>query len=303
MTTIQPELEAAGGAGAGDDFVAEILTRRRRRLPVLTAILVLAVAAGGAFIAGAEVQKHYGESSSSAPRAAPALPLPSARWPRASGPAAVPAARPLRRRRGSGRRHGRHRDADQGVEPLRDRRDRQHRARAHVACFAGEQDRQRHRPDDSSRRLGDGHGRPGEERQLHGDGDHDRQGRQWLARSRRLGVAARRSLAIVPLALLAAGCGGSSSSSGTPATTTTRTGAPRRRRAGRGVHGVHKLPQAARDRDDRLGGFGRRPRRCVRRETADPWRLRPVGGSGARGGALLRAEPDRRPAEGVHGLP
>jgi hypothetical protein len=62
MTAIQPELTADGD----DDFVAEILTRRKRRLPILTAILVLAVAAGGAFIAGAEVQKHYGKSSSAA---------------------------------------------------------------------------------------------------------------------------------------------------------------------------------------------------------------------------------------------
>src|SRR5579862_1913694 len=61
MTTIQPEL-----AAGDDDFVAEILTRRKRRLPILTAILVLAVAAGGAFIAGAEVQKHYGKASSAA---------------------------------------------------------------------------------------------------------------------------------------------------------------------------------------------------------------------------------------------
>ena len=59
MTTIQPEL-----AAGDDDFVTEILTRRKRRLPILTAILVLAVAAGGAFIAGAEVQKHYGKSTS-----------------------------------------------------------------------------------------------------------------------------------------------------------------------------------------------------------------------------------------------
>jgi hypothetical protein len=58
MTTIQPEL-----AAGDDDFVTEILTRRKRRLPVLTAILVLAVAAGGAFIAGAEVQKHYGKTT------------------------------------------------------------------------------------------------------------------------------------------------------------------------------------------------------------------------------------------------
>ena len=60
MTTMQPELTADDG----DDFVAEILTRRKRRLPILTAILVLAVAAAGAFIAGAEVQKHYGKTSS-----------------------------------------------------------------------------------------------------------------------------------------------------------------------------------------------------------------------------------------------
>jgi hypothetical protein len=59
MTTIQSELPA------GDDFVTEILTRRKRRLPALTAILVLAVVAGGAFIGGAEIQKHYGSSSSS----------------------------------------------------------------------------------------------------------------------------------------------------------------------------------------------------------------------------------------------
>jgi hypothetical protein len=58
MTTIQSEL-----AVGDDDFVTEILTRRKRRLPILTAILVLAVAAGGAFIAGAEVQKHYGKST------------------------------------------------------------------------------------------------------------------------------------------------------------------------------------------------------------------------------------------------
>ena len=68
MTTSQPELATGNGDDfvGDDDFVAEILTRRKRRLPVLTAILVLAIAAGGAFIAGAEVQKKYGTSSSSA---------------------------------------------------------------------------------------------------------------------------------------------------------------------------------------------------------------------------------------------
>lgn len=61
MTTIQPEL-----THERDDSVSEmILTRRKRRLPVLTAILVLAVGAGGAFIGGAEIQKNYGTAANS----------------------------------------------------------------------------------------------------------------------------------------------------------------------------------------------------------------------------------------------
>ena len=61
MTTTQPEL-----VDDRDDSVSEmILTRRKRRLPILTAILVLAAAAGGAFIGGAEIQKHYGTAAAS----------------------------------------------------------------------------------------------------------------------------------------------------------------------------------------------------------------------------------------------
>ncbi len=60
MTTMQPELSA----GPDDDFATELLARRRRRLPVVTAILTVGVAAGIAFIAGAYVQKHYGHAAS-----------------------------------------------------------------------------------------------------------------------------------------------------------------------------------------------------------------------------------------------
>ena len=48
-----------------DEFVAEILPRRRRRLPVLTALLAFLTVAGLAFLGGVEVQKHYGKAPSS----------------------------------------------------------------------------------------------------------------------------------------------------------------------------------------------------------------------------------------------
>ena len=91
-------------------------------------------------------------------------------------------ARLLRRRRPCGRRDDRHRDADQGVKPLRDRLDRQHGPGAYLACVTGDQNSQRYRPDYLSRRHGHGHGRAGEERQLHGGCDHDRRWRKWLGR-------------------------------------------------------------------------------------------------------------------------
>ena len=87
MTTIQPEL-----AAGDDDFVAEILTRRKRRLPILTAILVLAVAAGGAFIAGAEVQKHYGKSSTAGAGGASAFSALASRFRAGAARAREPAA-------------------------------------------------------------------------------------------------------------------------------------------------------------------------------------------------------------------
>jgi hypothetical protein len=48
-----------------DELETEILpVRRRRRLPLLTAVLVLALVAGGAFVGGVGAQKHWGGSSS-----------------------------------------------------------------------------------------------------------------------------------------------------------------------------------------------------------------------------------------------
>ena len=59
MTTTHAEYD--------DDFETEILPiRRRPRLPLLTAVLALAVIAAAAFAGGVEIQKHYGGSSSAA---------------------------------------------------------------------------------------------------------------------------------------------------------------------------------------------------------------------------------------------
>jgi hypothetical protein len=49
-----------------DDFELEALPVRRRRLPLLTAVLVAALVAAGAFVGGVEAQKHYGTSASAA---------------------------------------------------------------------------------------------------------------------------------------------------------------------------------------------------------------------------------------------
>jgi hypothetical protein len=44
----------------------ELPLRRRRRLPLVTGVLLGALVASGAFVGGVEAQKHYGSSSSSA---------------------------------------------------------------------------------------------------------------------------------------------------------------------------------------------------------------------------------------------
>jgi hypothetical protein len=49
-----------------DDLATEILRRRRKKLPRLTAALALAVALGAGIVGGIEIQKHYGGSSTTA---------------------------------------------------------------------------------------------------------------------------------------------------------------------------------------------------------------------------------------------
>jgi hypothetical protein len=69
-----------------DDSVSEmILTRRKRRLPVLTAILTIAAVIGGAFIGGAEIQKHYGTTATSGTGGAPSASALAARFRAAGG--------------------------------------------------------------------------------------------------------------------------------------------------------------------------------------------------------------------------
>ncbi len=50
---------------ADDEIVTQILSRRRRRLPVVTLVLGVAVAIGAGFVGGAYAQRHYGSTSSS----------------------------------------------------------------------------------------------------------------------------------------------------------------------------------------------------------------------------------------------
>ncbi|HVV58581.1 MAG TPA: hypothetical protein VHC45_09475 [Gaiellaceae bacterium] len=57
MSATHPEIPAE------DDFVTEILARRKRRTPKLTLTLAVLVVAAAAFIGGIEAQKHWGHSS------------------------------------------------------------------------------------------------------------------------------------------------------------------------------------------------------------------------------------------------
>jgi hypothetical protein len=63
MSTIHSEAPTIIQEPAADGLVAELLARRRKRLPALTLALVVLVAAAAAFIGGVEVQKHFGKSS------------------------------------------------------------------------------------------------------------------------------------------------------------------------------------------------------------------------------------------------
>jgi hypothetical protein len=51
---------------ARDGIAAELLARRRKKLPAITAALALAVAVTAGVVGGVEVQKHWGASTASA---------------------------------------------------------------------------------------------------------------------------------------------------------------------------------------------------------------------------------------------
>lgn len=61
MTTAQTDSPTIIQEG----LAAQLLARRRRRLPKLTLGLLAAVLAGAVFVGGIEVQKHYGKASAS----------------------------------------------------------------------------------------------------------------------------------------------------------------------------------------------------------------------------------------------
>lgn len=56
----------AHAPATSDDLAAELLRRRRRRLPVLTATLALVVAIAAGIVGGVEIQKHRGSGTTAA---------------------------------------------------------------------------------------------------------------------------------------------------------------------------------------------------------------------------------------------
>jgi hypothetical protein len=61
-TTVHPDTPTA----PRESLAAELLARRRKRLPAITAALALAVAVAGGVVGGVELQKHWSASTSSA---------------------------------------------------------------------------------------------------------------------------------------------------------------------------------------------------------------------------------------------
>jgi hypothetical protein len=62
MATTHPEAHSLTNSPA-DGLAAELLSRRRKRLPALTFGLIILVAAALAFYGGIEVNKHWGKTS------------------------------------------------------------------------------------------------------------------------------------------------------------------------------------------------------------------------------------------------
>ncbi|MFL5953217.1 MAG: hypothetical protein ACJ76I_03805 [Gaiellaceae bacterium] len=67
-TAVHPDAPTAAHEG----LAAELLARRRRKLPAITAALALAIAVAGGLVGGIEVQKHWGASTASAAAGRPA---------------------------------------------------------------------------------------------------------------------------------------------------------------------------------------------------------------------------------------
>jgi hypothetical protein len=64
-TAVHPDTPTAAREG----IAAELLARRRKKLPAITAALALAVAVAAGVVGGVEVQKHWGASTPSATQA------------------------------------------------------------------------------------------------------------------------------------------------------------------------------------------------------------------------------------------
>ena len=63
MTTAHSEAPTLVHEPSGEGLAAELLARRRKRLPAVTLTLALLVVAAAAFIGGIYAQKHWGSSS------------------------------------------------------------------------------------------------------------------------------------------------------------------------------------------------------------------------------------------------
>jgi hypothetical protein len=70
MTTVHSEAPTLVG---DNSLAAELLARRRKRLPAMTLALVILVAAALAFVGGIEAQRHWGTSTSSTTAASSAF--------------------------------------------------------------------------------------------------------------------------------------------------------------------------------------------------------------------------------------
>ena len=138
MTTAHSEAPTLVHEPSGEGLAAELLARRRKRLPAVTLTLALPRRRRGRLHRrhrGAEalgVELHA--QLECVPRRARRRRPHRQQW--SAGRLSEPRQRPRPPKRLRGRRHSRDRHADQGLDALRDQRVRQHRARAPVGDLA-----------------------------------------------------------------------------------------------------------------------------------------------------------------------